>query len=580
LPERGVFWAGLVRPPQLMTKKQLKHESAYAGRWVARVQGRIVGQGGTPEAARRAGQANRHKERPEISYVQSAWSPTFSPLLDKLALEAREQDVYLVGGCVRDALLGVASHDFDLVVPNNAISLARRVAGALGADFYILDESFDAARVIVSDPSGARDVLDFSSFRGDSIAADLEGRDFTINAIALDLRDRTTLDPLQGTSDLRAKTIRACSPAAIQDDPIRILRAVRLAAALDFKIEPATRHAMKVAARLLPTTSVERQRDELFKILDGARPDASVRALEMLGVLAHVMPELTKLKGVTQSTPHVHDVWEHTLSVMRHLAEILDLLLEGRLGEANGMHSGMLGLCIGRYRPQLGEHFARPLNQDRTLRALLQFAALYHDICKPSSRSVDAEGGIKFLGHEHEGGQMVVRRGHQFNLSNGEVARLEAIVENHLRFFFLAAPKEEEDAYPSRRAIYRFFHDAGESAVDLILLGLADLRGTRDHMLTEKSWSAWLDVARVLLDNLWEKPGESVAPPRLIDGHELMRALELDPGPVIGSLLEAIREAQAAGEVRTRDDALNLGRDWLAKNGGKAGGGVMRPGVE
>ncbi|MFH1183787.1 MAG: HD domain-containing protein, partial [Chloroflexota bacterium] len=472
----------------------------------------------------------------------------------------------LVGGGVRDALLGVVSHDFDLAVPAQAISLARRAADALGGDFYVLDESFDAARVIVTDASGFRDVLDFASFRGHDISADLEGRDFTINAMALNLKTRTTLDPLHGAADLRAKLIRACSAAAMQDDPIRILRAVRLAAALDFRIEQSTREAMKAAADLLPTTSAERQRDELFRILGGHRPDAGVRALEVLGVLRLLLPELTQLKGVEQPAPHVHDAWGHTLSVMRHLAQILDLLLEGKVDDANGIHAGLLTLGVGRYREHFGQHFLKSLNHDRTLRALLEFAALYHDVGKTSARSVDADGQIHSFGHEHHGAEIAVRRAKEFNLSNSEVARLEAIIENHLRFFFMASRMEAEGEPPSRRAIYRFFRDAGDSGVDLILLGLADLRGTRDHVLTERSWSTWVDVARVLLENLWEKPEEAVAPPRLIDGNELMRAHALRPGPIVGMLLEAIREAQAMGEVATRDEALQFGRAWLKTN--------------
>jgi poly(A) polymerase len=548
-----------------MSKKQGQDESAYAGRWVARVQGKIIGQGGTPEAARRAASGHRHKERPEISYVPTTLSPALSPLLDTVALAARDQEIYLVGGSVRDSLLGRVSHDLDLVVAKDAIGLARRAAASLGADFYVLDEGFDAARVIVTAQSGIRDVLDFTSFRGRTITDDLESRDFTINAIALELKSHTTLDPVQGAEDLRAKTIRACSPTALQDDPIRVLRAVRLAAELGFRIEPATRRAMKTAASQLLKTSPERQRDELFKILGGPRPDASLRAMEMLGVLPYFLPELADLKGVRQTTPHVHDAWEHTLSVMHHLAAIMDLLLDGKLSDANGILVSLLTLGIGRYRPQLGDHFAKDPDQNRTLRALMEFSALYHDVGKPSAMSVDSEGLIHFVDHKHGGAQVATHRAHQFNLSNAEIARIETIIDHHLRFFLLATRMEEHAELPSRRAIYRFCRDTGESAVDVILLGLADLWGTREHNLTEKSWSAWVDVARELMENLWEKPTESVTPPRLVNGTDLMQVLGLEPGPAVGELLEAIREGQATGSITTREAALEFGRDWMMK---------------
>jgi tRNA nucleotidyltransferase/poly(A) polymerase len=285
------------------------NNSPYAGRWVARLDGRIIAQGGTPEQARRAAQSSRHKEKAEIIYMPSASPLSLSPLVERVRLTLPDQEIYLVGGAVRDALLGNVSHDLDFAVPRAAIAIARRVADALNADFYILDQSFDTARVIVraepradvpelvfaaKAPRPSRDFLDFSSFRSSldstgrtgnqpaTLEADLGGRDFTINSMAYDLRAGSILDPLDGASDLRAKLIRTASASAMEDDAIRVLRGVRLAAALEFKIDPGTRKAMKTAVRLLPGISPERQRDELFKILDGPRPDTSLRALEML----------------------------------------------------------------------------------------------------------------------------------------------------------------------------------------------------------------------------------------------------------------------------------------------------------
>jgi tRNA nucleotidyltransferase/poly(A) polymerase len=346
----------------------------------------------------------------------------------------------------------------------------------------------------------------------------------------------------------------------MKEDPIRILRAVRLAAALEFRIEPVTRASMKAAAASLPSTSAERQRDEVFKMLGGPRPDASLRALEMLGLFPHMAPELSELKGVLQSEPHVHDVWEHTLSVMHHLDGILNLLLGGKHDDANGILASLLELGMGRYRANIAEHLSNPLNPDRTTRAMMQFAALYHDVGKPRCRSADTDGRIHFYGHEHAGAEALEARATAWNLSNAETARVRGVVENHLRFFFLAARNEAAGEPPSRRAIYRFFRDANECAIDVILLGLADLRGTRSHTLTEQAWAAWIEVGRILLDNVWEKPQESVSPPRLVDGHDLMKELALESGPQVGALLEAIREAQATGEVATRAEALEYAR--------------------
>lgn len=539
--------------------------SPYAGRWVARVRGRIVAQGGTPEQALHAAQSSRHKEKPEIMYMPAPFS--HSPLIDKVRDALPGQEIYLVGGAVRDMLRNRLSHDLDFALPSNGIAFARKVANVLEADFMVLDAERDTGRVIFSDPDGSRTFLDFATYRnGDTLEADLRARDFTMNAIAYDIHAGTIIDPLNGASDLRAKTIRACSPTALQDDPVRILRAIRQAAAFDFKIEIETRKAMKAFAEYLPTISPERQRDEVFKILEGPKPDSSMRALEMLGVFPYLMPELSAMKGVTQSLPHIYDVWEHTLSVLKHLEGILTALRVGYSAEeTNDMFTGLLTLRLGRFREQFAAHFAESLNTDRSVRSALFFAALYHDVQKPATRTVDESGRIRFFDHDVKGAEVASQRGRTFNLSNDEVERIQKTILHHMRFHFFTSRIEGDHQEPSRKAIYRYFRDASEAGVDLVLLGLADLRGIYDHTLTQETWVAALDVARILLENYWEKREQTIAPPRLLDGNELMHELNLHPGRIIGQLLEAIREGQATGKIETREQALEFAREELQK---------------
>jgi tRNA nucleotidyltransferase/poly(A) polymerase len=553
-------------------KELVQKPSPYAGRWVARLQGKIIAHGGTPEQARLAAQKTRYKETPEILYMPTVSEFSFSPLIARVQAALPRQKIYLVGGILRDALLGRISHDYDFAVAKNAIDAARRVAAELKADFYVLDEGFDTARVIMSNQDGERDILDFAAFRGADLDADLRSRDFTINALAFDLQTEAILDPLNGASDLRFKIIRACSGTAMRDDPIRILRAIRQAAAFGFKIEPGTRKAMKQAASFLPKVSPERQRDELFKILDGSHPDAALRALEILGVFQYFLPELSDLKGVEQSPPHVKDVWEHTLSVIISLDEILTVLSPGYSTiKANDIFTGSLTLRLGRYREQLAAHFHKSLNADRSLRALLFFSVLYHDISKPATKSIDATGRIRFLEHDMKGALITAERARAFNLSNDEIERLKTIIANHMRFHLFTSIMEGEKKGPSRKAIYRFYRDAGEAGVDLILLGLADLKGTRGPNLTQETWTAAIDVARIFLENFWEKPEEAVAPLRLVDGHDIIKEYNIPEGPVVGKLLEAIREAQATGKVITREEAISFGREWLKENQNESG---------
>jgi len=540
--------------------------SPYAGRWVALVHGRVVAQGGTPEQALRASQFIRHKEKPEIKFMPASF--ILNPLVEKVIdILPADQEIYLVGGAVRDLLLSRISPDLDFALPANGISFARKVANALNADFLPLDEERDTGRVVVTQDDGSRIFLDFAVYRGANLEEDLRARDFTINAIAYNLRDETIIDPLEGGKDLRAKLIRACSPASLSDDPVRILRAIRQAAALDFHIDKSTREMMKHAADQLGRVSSERLRDEVFKILKGPKPNAAVRALEMLGVLPYLMPELASMKGVPQSEPHMYDVWTHTLAVLDHLDQIIHALRVGYDAEkTNDMFTGLLGLQLGRYREQIAKHFAEPLNVDRSMRSLLFFAALYHDVCKPETKTIEESGRIRFFDHEVRGAEVAADRARAFNLSNDEIDRLRIIIRNHMRIHFFADRLINEKQTPSRKAIYRFFRDSGAGGFDLVLLGLADLRATRAHALTIEIWSAYLEVARILLENYWERPQEVIAPPRLLDGNELMKELGLKPGPVVGQVLEFIREEQAAGSVLSREDAITCAHTWIKEN--------------
>ncbi len=553
------------RPP--IKPEKGRRASPYAGRWVARLRGQIVAHGGTPEQARRAAQSARHKESPEISFMPFESDLPIDPIVEKVrAALPPGQPAYLVGGAVRDALLGRVSHDLDFAVPGNAIATAKRVANALESDFFVLDGERDTGRVLVTNPDGSRTLMDFAAYRGPDLEADLRARDFTINALALDAQNGEIHDPTGGASDLRQKQIRACSPAAFTDDPVRILRAVRQAASLGFHIQPETREAMKAAVGELPRVSPERQRDELFRILEGPQPGTCLRALDILGVLPVLLPELPAMKGVAQPPPHVSDVWTHILSVLAHLERILADLAPGYDAEqTSDMFTGLLALRLGRYREQFARHFAERLVPDRSLRGLLFLAALYHDVSKPETQAEDETGRLRFWGHDELGAQVAARRMRVFNFSNDEIARVQAVIRHHMRPHFHSNRMESESRPPSRRAIYRFFRDAGAAGVDTCLLSLADLRATREQTLTQETWLAALDVCRIFLENYFEKPEETVSPPPLVNGNDVILAYGLEPGPLIGQVLEAIREAHATGKVSNREEALAFGKRWLAE---------------
>jgi len=543
-------------------------EKSYAGRWVARLRGRVIAQGGTPEQARRAAQS-RYKETPEIIFMPTNFPLTFPPILDSIRAALPDGlTVYLAGGAVRDALLGRRIHDLDFVLERDAIKIARRVANTLKADFYPLDPERDTGRVIVTNEDGTRIMMDFAAFRGPDLEADILGRDFTLNAIALNLSDNTIHDPLSGAMDLKEKRLRACSPSAFADDPVRILRGVRLAANFGFHILPETRKAMKEAVGLLGNISPERIRDELFRLLDGAQPAACLLTLDLLGALNKVLPELSALKGVEQTAPHVHDVWKHTLATVSHLESVFAALApDYNPDKASDLLNGLMVLRIGRYRQQVGETFATPLTADRSLRSLLFLAALYHDVAKPQTKKADEEGQLRFWDHNQQGAEIAASRARALAMSNDEVTRLETVIRNHMRILFHTNRLLREGKPPSRRAVYRFFRDTGPAGVDVCLLTLADMGATFEQTMPQETWAAALDVVRLMLENWFEKPAESIAPIPLVNGDDLMREFNLQSGKIIGELLEALREAQAVGKVSTQEKALSCAREYLSKQG-------------
>jgi putative nucleotidyltransferase with HDIG domain len=486
-------------------------------------------------------------------------------IIRKVAVYATEErPIYLVGGSLRDRILGRECHDLDFVLPGKTRQLANQVAADLQAALYVLDEERDTTRVVLIEGE-ERMVLDFASLRAQTLESDLRARDFSMNAIAEDLRQPGQLiDPCEGLADLAARRIRACSPNSLNYDPARVLRLTRMAVGFGFQIEAETLRWAKAAAPLLGKVSSERQRDELFKMLDGAQVSQAVSLMDELGALSEVLPEMEALKGVQQSPPHVLPVWEHTLDVVRHL-EMLYALLSGKPAEKDtpGAQLKAVEECMGRYRENFQRHFSADLSVDRTPKGLLFLAALYHDIAKPLTRKVEADDRVHFLTHESLGAQMAAARARTLALANDEVERVERIVAGHMRVHHLAAVGK----YPSPRAIYRYFRDTGEAGVDICVLSLADTWGTYGETLPEDTWATELGVCKALLEARWEKAETIVNPPRLVDGHTLMKELGIQPGPRLGKALEVIREAQAGGEVTNRSEAIEYAKAWLDENG-------------
>lgn len=470
--------------------------------------------------------------------------------------------LWLVGGAVRDALLNRPVHDWDFAVDRNATQLARAVADALDGAYYTLDAERGTGRVILTVDEDTQLYLDFALLRSDGdLEADLRDRDFTLNAMALDEKGEL-IDPTGGRADLKKRLIRATSEHSFRNDPARLLRAVRQEVQLHFRIEPQTEGWARRDASLLLQPSAERLRDEFVRGLALSGASVFLRRLEELDLLFRLLPELEPLAETPQSMPHRFDVWRHTLAVVDTL-ELTIAVATGRplppsvfvteMAHVPMAAWGDLARRLSQFSGDLRQHLGVIISADRDRALLLKLAALLHDVGKPETSSVDEEGHIHFYGHEPAGARLASRRLRKLRFSHDEARFVRAMVDGHLRPAHLARAEKI-----TRRAVYRYFRDLGEAGVETVLLSLADHLSTWGPNLQERRWARRLEMAEILLTHYFERREETIAPPPLLDGHELMTELGLEPGPEIGRLLKALQEAQAAGEIKTREEALAM----------------------
>ena len=467
-------------------------------------------------------------------------------------VDEQRQPCYLVGGLIRDQLLHriPRSLNVDLAVPSGALELSRTLAERLHGAFIPLDEAVGTGRVVLGQEAGARLELDISDFRGATLEEDLRRRDFTINAMAVALRDwlrdphqpHSIIDPLDGQRALSNRQLIACFPRTFAEDPIRILRAFRFSAQLAFAVSPEALPLMRAAAERLSGVSGERMRDELLLIFDTDHAAPAIASLNELRVIDVIIPELIAGRDMSQGDFHHLDVLGHQLETIVQS----DRFLKDFAEFSEPLRAPMAAYC------------AEQLVERRSRKSLIKLAGLLHDVGKPARRTVEADGEIWFLGHEENGAVLARDVVERLRLSNREADMVCQLVLHHLRPGFLS-----REPQLTRRAVYRFFRDLGEDGPGCLLTWWADRMATRGPKSHLDQVDQQRDRLEELLRAYFFQAEEVVRPPRLVDGHHLMRTFQLQPGPLIGTLLAAIEEAQAEGRVRTVEEAVALVRDAL-----------------
>jgi putative nucleotidyltransferase with HDIG domain len=456
--------------------------------------------------------------------------------IEALVNVAREP-AWLVGGAVRDRVLGRATDDYDVAVAGDARGLARELARSADAHVFALSEAFGVWRVVARHRGWQVDVLPVI---GGSIERDLAGRDFTVNAMAEPLGGGPYVDPFGGMSDLEARRLRMVSPGAFVDDPLRVLRLVRLSCELGFAVDGATGTAAGASAAALDEMAPERVFAELKRIVIADRALEGLALMDRVGATRVILPELTRMRGVEQSPYHHLDVYEHTQSVLAATIEL----------------SRSPGEWLGEHAEAVARFLDEPLANELTRGQALRFGALLHDVAKPATRRVTPEGRVTFIGHDSEGAETAAAVLTRLRASERLREHVAGLTRHHLRLGFLV-----HDMPLGRRAVYRYLHSCEPVQVDVTLLSVADRLATRGRG-SDEAIRRHLELARELLGEALAWRQARPRPP--LRGDELAREVGLRPGRRLGNILNELEEASFAGEISSREQAIERARELAA----------------
>jgi poly(A) polymerase len=459
-----------------------------------------------------------------------------SPAVRAITAALADERAWIVGGAVRDAILGRPVVDVDLAADADPAGLARRVAAEAGGPAFELSAEFGTWRALARDRTWHVDV---TRLRGGSIEADVELRDFTANAVAVTAADPGghPIDPTGGVGAIEARTLRAVTERSFTDDPLRILRAARLAAELGFEIDAPTTELARAAADRAGKPAGERQLAELRGLVAGPDPVRGLELLDGLGATDAVLPELAALRGVEQNPNHHLDVHGHTIEVLQNLLEV----------------ERDLDRFAGKSASEVRALLAEPLADELTRGDALRFGAVLHDVGKPATRREHPGGFVSFIGHDKVGAELVAGVCERLKTSRTLARYLEALTLNHLHLGFMTHERPL-----SRRRLYEYLKTCEPVAVDVTLLTVADRLAARGGGPTAspEMITAHLELAREVLPPAleWHRNG----PPRVpIAGDALAAAVGIEPGPELGRLLDELEAAVFTGEVETAEQAID-----------------------
>lgn len=461
-------------------------------------------------------------------------------------------DIYLVGGYLRDYFLGKIPDDVDFITFADPGEIASGVASSGGGESFLLDGEEKIWRVVI-DCGGTRRTIDFSPVKGGSVEQDLSLRDFTINAMALDIErlvregglmlPRDIIDKHYGWRDLSCGILRECHDQSFLMDPLRLVRALRFRHVLGMEYEERTFNHLKKYAPLINRAAGERIAAELLETVLCPGSSRFFREFESVGLLRQIFPDLAETVGLEQNAYHHLDVWSHTLLTLEELDRIL----------------AAPESVYPRQAQEIGSRMKETLQDIYPRVCFLRLAALYHDAGKVQTFSRDGSGRIHFYNHQKYSEEATSRLAERLRLSRRAGDYMQAVVGKHmdiaLSFRQALSPRRK------RKMVSRL----GEEITDVILLSTADRMATLGPLSSQEEIDLYVEVCASLLDE-YERDQEI---PPLIRGGDLIEELHLAQGPLIGEVLREVRMAQLEGAVSSREEALGFARDIMRSRDGK-----------
>lgn len=459
---------------------------------------------------------------------------TFVPDLKSALPAALGPDAHVVGGAVRDRLLGRPVIDVDIAVHADAGKAAAKIAATLKGRSFPLHADLDIFRVVAD---GFH--VDVARFQGKDLAADLDRRDLTINALAVPVSEwfrpawkKKIVDRHGGLSDLAKGRLVPVSPKIFREDPLRLLRVFRIAAELGLAVPAATLKLVTTHRRLILKPAAERAREELLKMFGTPNAHKALVAMDKSGLLDVLFPPAVPLRRTAPDYYGKGGVLKHTLDSVKCFEGIVETLSGWFPGTHKKIRAYLDDVITGHPRV-----------------AHCKWALLLHDIGKPkTARMID--GRLRFFEHEHVGADMVAKLSPRYRWSSEETTRYARLVRNHMRPGNLATHPKVTD-----KAIYRFFRDLEDDGIAMLLVSLADHLTYLTGAQKKKRNSAHELVTLRMVARFYSQT-KKVIPERVITGHDIMKAFDLKPSPLIGELLTAVTEAQVEGKVKSAKDAI------------------------